>query len=539
MTYAVTPDQMRAAEHKAIEAGSTEQELMRAAGQGIADWIDDRFYRGEEPAVAFGLVGPGKNGGDTLVALAALVEQGWQAVAYFVDRDNVGDLPAPADALQQIERVSDLSSISAADIILDGIYGLGGRPNLSDTASAALSAATEARRASGTPIIAIDVPSGIDSETGAASDAAANADVTLTIEFIKLGLLNEPAATLAGEVEIIGIGLDPPDDESTIRSITEGLVAHSFPRRRATSGKHDHGGLLVVGGAPTFFGAPRLAAEAALRVGAGLVGAAVPRMLIGTIASQVPEVVFIPLSDSDPQRSVDAINEAVIGEHARYSAAVVGPGLGQDDPAIALLARLFGHAAAKNTAPIGFGALHEDSSPTETHDSALAAVPVVLDADALNWLAKQDDWTSLLSNITAVLTPHPGEMARLLNIDTDEVKRDPREIARKAAREWGQIVVLKGGFTVVATPEGHVFVASRATPELGTPGTGDVLSGIIGGFLAQGMQPLDAALAAIYAGTQACRMMFDFQGGRGMLARDLIAALPDVINAINQPRWYR
>lgn len=539
MTYVVNPDQMRAAEHKAIEAGRSEQDLMRAAGQGIADWIEDRFFRGEEPAIAFGLVGPGKNGGDTLVALAALVEHGWQAVAYFVDRDDVGDLPAPTDALQQIEQVSNLSSINAPAVILDGIYGLGGRPDLSDAASAALSAAAESRCTSGTPIIAIDVPSGIDSETGAASDAATNADVTLTIEFIKQGLLNEPAATLAGEVEIITIGLDLPDDGDTIRGITEDLVAESFPRRRATSGKHDNGGLLVVGGAPTFFGAPRLAAEAALRVGAGLVGAAVPRMLIGTIASQVPEVVFIPLSDSDPQRSVDAINEAVTGEHARYSAAVVGPGLGQDDSATALLARLFGHAAAKIAAPIGFGALHDDSSTSETHDSALAAVPVVLDADALNWLAEQDDWTSLLSNITAVLTPHPGEMARLLDIDADEVKRDPRAIARQAASDWGQVVVLKGGFTVVASPQGQVFVASRATPELGTPGTGDVLSGIIGGFLAQGMQPLAAAVAAIYVGTEVCRMMFDFQGARGMLARDLIAALPGVINRINQPHWYR
>lgn len=533
MTHVVTPDQMRTAEQRAIEAGRSEADLMRDAAAGMAEWIDNRHVGGDDPSHVFALAGPGRNGGDAIVTVANLIERGWTGSVYLIDRDDLGDLPADAASLEAIKRVSDADGMSSASVILDGIYGLGGRTELPETASDAVAAAVEARRLRRTPIVAIDLPSGVDAATGEGSKNTLQADVTLTIGFLKQGLLNEPAATLAGAVQVIDIGLVPPDDAS-IAVVTQEMVSAWFPRGRATAGKHDHGGLLVIGGAPMYFGAPRLAAEAALRVGTGLVGAAVPRMLIGTIASQLPEVIFVPLSDSDPRRSVSDLNDAITGEHARYTAVVLGPGLGQDEPATALLARLFGQATSRSVAPIGFGALRTDEGEPAPEESALAAVPVVLDADALNWLATQENWPALLANISAVMTPHRGEMARLLDVDLDEVTRDPRETARSAARDWGQVVVLKGGYTTVAAPDGRVFVAPRATPELATPGTGDVLAGVIGGFLAQGLEPLHAALAAVFIGAEAGRGF----GRRGFLARDLITRIQGFWHDIDEPEWW-
>lgn len=538
MTYVVTPDQMRAAEQRAVDSGRDEAELMRAAGTAIATWIDEEIDGYGPDRSVFGLIGPGRNGGDTLVALACLSNLGWSAGAFFVERTEPGSLPVEQAVLGQVKVIDDLSMLETAHVILDGIFGLHGRAELPEAAVDAIATASAYSKRHDIPIIAIDVPSGVDCITGQAGEGSVEADVTLTLGFFKSGMLREPAVTLAGDIVVIDLDLSPPEDAEAIPLITEEAIRSLFPRRRATAGKHEYGGLMVVGGSPTFIGAPRLAAEAALRVGTGLVGAAVPRMLISTIASQVPEVVFLPLSDSDPRRSVDALSEAITGEHSRYTALVLGPGLGQDEPAKALLSRLFGQAKAKVVAPIGFGALAADTGAFELEHSLLASVPVVLDADALNWLAQEDNWPNLLQNVTAVLTPHPGEMARLLGVDTDEITSDPREVARQAARAWNQVVVLKGGHTVVAAPDGRVFVAHRATPELATPGSGDVLAGVIGGLLAQGFDPVDAACAGVYLGAEAGRIARYGGSARGVIARDLINSLRHVLDNLDGSRMW-
>jgi ADP-dependent NAD(P)H-hydrate dehydratase / NAD(P)H-hydrate epimerase len=538
MSYVVTPDQMREAEQHAIDAGRSEAELMVAAAAGIAEWVDVNVSGYGHKRAAFGLVGPGKNGGDTLLALGLLIELGWSASAYLIGRDDIAEFTQSDSSIDQIAIVTDLSPVDDSHVILDGVYGTGGHPDLPEHVAGLMSDISRLSRMNEVMVVAVDVPSGVDSLTGEASEATLQADITLTIGFFKIGLLNEPAATLAGEIEVIDIGLVIPDDENRISIITRDSVTDLLPRRQATSGKHDHGGLLVIGGAPTYFGAPRLVAEAALRVGTGLVGAAVPRMLISTIAVQVPEVVFVPLSDSDPRRSVTDLNEALAGENARYTAAVLGPGLGRDEPAKALLSRLFGQATTSTAAPIGFGSVRNEEETPRPEESALASAPLVLDADALNWLSDQDDWPALLENISAVLTPHAGEMARLLGTSIEHVKSDPRTHARNAAQEWGQVVVLKGGFTAAAAPDGRVALAHRATPELATPGTGDVLGGIIGGFLAQGVEPFDAACLAIYVGSEAGRIARFGLSTRSVLARDLIRDLASVLNELEGSRWW-
>lgn len=541
MTFVVTPSQMRAAEQRTIDSGHPESSLMQAAAESIAMWIDGQFHaHGDESRTAIGLVGPGNNGGDTLVALALLADLGWTSIARPVERIEAGDLPVDPVLLSSVEIVDEIAASIAEGtiVVLDGIYGLGGRADLSPAAVVAITEVAALREATGAVVIAVDVPSGVDGETGAASEQTLRADATLAIGALKVGLLSEPAATLAGEVVLVDIGLEFEASESIAQLIDPANVARSLPTRFATAGKHDYGGLLVVGGAPAYFGAPRLAAEAGLLVGTGLVCAAVPRMIISTIAVQVPELVFLPLSDSDARRSTDAITEAISGENARYTAMVIGPGLGQDEAATALLDNLFGQATARKTASIGFGAI-DSAGNEETPDSspALTSVPLVLDADALNWLAGKEDRWSYLANTTAILTPHAGEMARLLDITVDEVKADRIGTALRAAQESGQVVVLKGGYTVVAGPDGALALAPRATPELATPGTGDVLAGLIGGLLAQGMEPFEAACAAIWIGGDSGRQARHGKSSRSVLARDLLAGIGSVLDDLDGTIW--
>lgn len=541
MSFVVTPDQMRAAEQRAIQSGIEESTLMRAAAESIAAWIDEQFHDHGDVRRVLGLVGPGNNGGDTLVTLGLLAARGWTAQAIIVGRQTSGELPIEPQHFQQVEILTSLAMPNGNGpfVVLDGLYGVASIASLPGEAAEITEAIKDMRSSRELAVIAIDVPSGVDATTGEAAVEVLPADATMAIGGLKSGLLNEPAATLAGEIVFIDIGLTFEDDQSIAPLVSAASVAPSLPHRPATAGKHDFGGTLVIGGSPSYFGAPRLTAEAALLVGAGIVGAAVPRMLISTIAIQVPEVVFVPLSDSDGRRSVQSITEALTGEHARYTSAVLGPGLGEDEAATSLLDHLFGQASpTKRAAPIGFGALDSSSDDNETPEhSALAAVPLVIDADALNWLAKQEDTWSYLENLTAVLTPHPGELSRLTGKSTDEIKADRVGAAIDAARASGQVVVLKGGYTVVAAPDGRVRLTQRATPELATPGTGDVLAGTIGGLLAQGMSPFDAACAAVYIGAEAGRRARYAMSSRSVLARDLLANIGPSLDDLDGTIW--
>jgi ADP-dependent NAD(P)H-hydrate dehydratase / NAD(P)H-hydrate epimerase len=537
MSYVVTPDQMRAAEQQAVAQGVSEAGLMQAAATGIAKWLDDAIPAYGRERHVFALVGPGKNGADTVLALAELIDLEWTASAMLFDRSGLDDLAEANPQIGKIEIVADLTSAVNANVILDGVYGLGGRASLPDHVSDVFRQVSDIRRNEERIVVAIDVPSGVDCATGKASNDSLQCDATLSVGFLKTGLLMEPAASLTGDVTIIDIGLEAPD-ENQLQVTTPDMIFDLLPHRSATDGKHDHGGLLVIGGAPMYFGAPRLAVEAALKVGTGLVGAAVPRMIVSTIAAQVPEVVFLPLGDSDPSRSVKDLNKALSGEDARYTAAVLGPGLGRDEPAKALLTALFGQASTSSAAPIGFGAVRSHTTSSEGDMSALASVPVVIDADALNWLSEQTNWPALLENINAVLTPHAGEMARLLDITVEEVKADPRTCARDAARHWGQVVVLKGGYTSVAAADGRQSVAYRATPELATPGTGDVLAGVIGAFLAQGVEAYDAARLAVCIGARAGQYARQHRSARSVLARDLIEELGSVLYEVDSTPWW-
>jgi ADP-dependent NAD(P)H-hydrate dehydratase / NAD(P)H-hydrate epimerase len=542
----LTPDQMRTAEAASVKAGASEPDLMARAGAQIAEWIDSRVITwGQSDQVAAALVGPGNNGGDALVALAGLVQRGWQCSALLVQRKELGDLPADKELLDRITIIDDAAALHGAHVIIDGIFGIGGRSDLDKLAVEAINAASHARHTHRVPLVAIDCPTGVDATTGVAHDDAFPADVTLCIQFPKAGLLREPAATFAGELEILDIGIEAPDDFTGPYMATATATSERLPHRGAYAHKSQTGGLLVVGGSPGYFGAPRLTAEAALRSGPGYVGLAAPRSVIATVAGEVPEIIYHPTSDSDGRQSANTIVEALDGESSRYTALVIGPGIGRDRVADALMSALFNQpdqpADRAESSDVAFGIPRRALSQASSDDGerAIETLPVVLDADALNWLAKQDDWPSLLNGVTAVLTPHPGEMARLLQKEIDEVTTDPFGTALDAAKTWNQIVVFKVGYTAVAHPDGTLWVSPRAPSELATAGTGDALSGIIGGLLAQGLSPGDAAACAVYLGAQAGRLARDELGALSVVARDVIRYLPFAISELQQPQWER
>jgi len=518
MSVLVTPDEMRAAEAAAVAAGRSEPELMRAAAGQIAAWVDMHVERrAHARRFAVALIGPGNNGGDALVALALLIKRGWRCAALLLGRYSFGTLPASFDLLEQIQ-LTTTESLDAADIILDGVYGVSGRASLPDAVAAAFRRAYQIRIDRGTPLVAIDVPSGVDPACGAASPDAFHADVTLCLGLPKIGLIREPAATHVGELEILDVGVEPLPAGDRPRLIDELAVRRLLPRRRASAHKHQTGSVLVIGGAPTYYGAPRLSAEAAARAGAGLVCVAAPATIIPVIAAQVPELVLLPLGDS-AQTSVTHISEWVEQRGGHVDALIVGPGLGQSSHANELLEQLFSESS-------GF---HCSS------DREASAPYVVLDADALNWFAKRGTLPAGIASGRAVLTPHAGELGRLLSRSATDILSDPISHAKDAVDRFQQTVVLKSGYSVVASIDGSVSIAPRAVPELATAGTGDVLAGLIGGLMAQGLEPADAARAAVFVGAQAGLAARQRRGVHGVLARDVIDCIPAVMRRLTEP----
>lgn len=306
-------------------------------------------------------------------------------------------------------------------------------------------------------------------------------------------------------------------------AITEAWAKSALPRREAGAHKWGVGGVVVVAGSPQYMGAAALCCLAAGRAGAGIVAAAVPRSIGSTVVGLVPDVtlIFLPEGDSISvaKRAADAIDERL--QQARSM--VVGPGLGGDESTTALLGAIFG--AQRERASIGFGAPAAHQQGAGGLVTRLAK-PVVIDADGLNWLAKWPTWWEHLVSSQLVLTPHAGEMARLLDVDVEEVVTNPAKAGQDAAVKWGQVVVLKSQTTVIAAPDGQL-AEIEPPPALATAGSGDVLSGVIAAFLAQGLSPFDAGKLAVYAGARAATRVSGRFGTLGVLASDLPAAIAE------------
>ncbi len=516
----VTAAEMRSLEEAAFARGVEAPALMQQAGSGVAQII--RRLAPQPGARVVALLGGGNNGGDGEVAASALASAGVRVSVW-------SSTPRPElfgpgrHGLIALENRDDLeAALREADIVLDALVGTGGRAGLRpETAAITRLVNTVPPRAA--RVVALDIPTGVDATTGDAHEDAVVAHVTVTLGSPKRGLLVPPGNRYAGRVEVVDLGLgDPP--EPGPRMTTDADFRARLPRRLPDAHKSDCGTLLVVAGAVTYTGAPGFVAEAAMRAGTGLATMAVPRAIAGVVAAAVREATLLPLPD-DGSGAMKMLTEAM----HRYTAAVVGPGLGRDPETTQFLNRLLGAGEAQSRPSLGFGG----SARASDAGTAIlpASLPLLVDADGLNWLAEMPDWWTRVSR-PMILTPHPGEMARLAKMEIEEVRHDPWGTAAACAAKWNKVVVLKGGPTVVAAPDGSFWAAPGGNAALATAGTGDVLAGIIGGFLAQGLDPLDAAVCGVHLGARAGWIAADRVGVYGTMATDLIPAIAAALHDI-------
>ena len=486
---------MRATDRWAIgERGIPGIELMERAGTGLAALVGELAI-GDGPIAV--VCGKGNNGGDGYV-VARLLREAGRAVTVLTTapvEELEGDARTNADRLPgDAPEPFSPAALEPCELAVDALLGTGfdGAPR------GPAAEAIEALNSWGGAVVACDVPSGVDASTGAVQGAAVHALATATFGAAKPGLWINPGKAHAGAVRVVDLGIPPgaPVDPPAVGLIHDAALLALVPRRRAGWTKFTSGHVLVAGGARGLSGAPCLAAEAAQRTGAGYVTACVPAAIETVFEVRLLEVMTRGLPDDDGAHTEAGV-DAVLELAQRGGALIAGPGLGRTDGAQAFVRRLVREAE----------------------------VAVVLDADGLN--AHAGDLGALAARpAPTVLTPHEGELGRLLGIDSDEVKARRLHHVREAAAAAGALVVLKGDDTLIAEPGGTVAVSPGASAALATAGTGDVLSGVIAAILARGVDPFAAACAGVRLHARAGVHAADAHGVDGVIARDVIEALP-------------
>ena len=536
----VTIAEIRAIEEQADATGLSYAEMMENAGHGLADEIQVLPYGGEDEVIeALGLVGSGNNGGDTLIALADLAAAGWRARAYLLNRHadalverliKAGGEVTLAESDSHYEKLEAL--LDTADVVVDGLLGIGLALPLRPEIAALLNAVNNAIADQPWPpyVVAVDCPSGVDADSGAAAPETIPASVTVCMAAVKRGLLQFPAFELAGELRVVEIGLSEKQtlwEDLKHFVADDDLVEDFLPVRAADSHKGTFGTALVVAGSINYTGAALLAGRAASRVGAGLVQMAVPGPVHAALAGHFPEATWILL----PQE-MGVIAESAAGVLAknleRATALLIGPGLGTEDTTKSFVENLLGGKIAVKKPGGRIGFVQNDELKTDSKSSILP--PLVIDADALRHLAKTEGWAKLLPAL-AILTPHPGEMAALTGLEKDDIQKDRLGIALQYAAEWGHVVVLKGAFTVIAAPDGRSVTIPIATSALAHAGTGDVLAGLIVGLRAQGVEAYEAAVTGAWIHAQAGLYAAERIGSEAaVLASDVLETVAEVLS---------
>ncbi|HUZ30310.1 MAG TPA: NAD(P)H-hydrate dehydratase [Solirubrobacteraceae bacterium] len=486
--------QQRALDAWAIqELGIAGIELMERAGTGLAELVMDVAPTGRVGVVC----GKGNNGGDGFVCARFLREHGRDVEVLTLSEDLSGDALTMFQRLPGGSRPFTSDALSGLAAIVDAILGTGFRGQPRDPAASAIAAINQAPA----HVIACDVPSGVDASTGQVVGDAAQATATATFHADKPGLWIAPGKGCAGEVRVVDIGIPRGGPADPTVGLIADRVADTIPRRGRESTKFAAGSVLVCGGSIGLTGAPSMAAEAAMRTGAGYVTACVPASLNLVFETRLLEVMTVPLSDSDGSLNTQGA-DTVLERAGRSDALVLGPGLGRQ-PEASELARVL---------------------------AARAEIPLLLDADGLNAHA------GALGSLAArgagtVLTPHAGELARLLGTDSGAVGAQRLHSAREAASQAAAVVVLKGDDTIVAAPDGRCGVSRGGASALATAGTGDVLSGVIGALLAKRLDPFHAACAGVLVHARAGQRTAERIGPEGVIARDVIEELPGVLRA--------
>ncbi len=525
----VTRADMRTIEAAADAGGLPYADMMYLAGHSVAAAAEELIDGA--PAIVVVLIGPGSNGGDGLVASLALADAGHIIRALVWQRDPADGLLAEAAANGAIEIVgADAPEametlagwLAEADLVVDALLGTGGDRAISGDLADILDTVADAvdGEPDGPAVLAVDLPSGLDADTGALDPHTVPADVTVTFGFPKVGQFTWPGADAVGELQIDPIGISPELGRlaaSGLAVATEEEMADLLPLLQPDAHKGSRGRVLVLAGSPGLVGAAALCAEAAYRSGCGLVTVALAERLQAAVTSWVPECTFYNLPDlyqlPADHPDVAAAADGLLAVAALSDAVVLGPGLSLGTGVAALLSRLLSRWAE----------LPNDPGPP----------PLLLDADALNLMA-QDPILAAALPPGAVLTPHPGEMARLTGLSVEAVQAARAAEALTLAERHQAVVVLKGALTVTATPDGRATINPSVEPALATAGTGDVLAGVMGGLLAQGLSSEEAATLAVWLHGRAGELAAEDLGPRSVMARDVLDALPEAFQELEQ-----
>lgn len=572
MIRIATIDQTRAIEAAADASGYSYAAMMQHAGERAGERALVQIAGLVQPMITV-LVGAGNNGGDGLVAGLHIAQQHPEATVRFYllkERDDehfqavqqAGHFVAYAEHDKDKRVLRNM--VASADVVLDALFGIGVRLPIRGDAQKVLHnakrALNERRQALLAPereqplrqafslhqeahpvprpfVLAIDCPSGLDCDTGDIDANSLPADETVTFITAKVGQFLFPGAEAVGVLSVAPLNV--PADLSELRAVQTRLVdaetvRATLPARTPGSHKGSYGRVMVAAGSVNYIGAPALAAEAAYRAGAGLVTVAAPHNVVAALASRLLEATWLLLPHDMGVISESAV-DVLLEELGKVAALLIGPGMGTEETTRKFLRQILKQEQAtphKHKRAIGFHAdVEQDEEPAEP--AAFHLPPLVIDADGLNMLAELPEWWTLLPEQT-IITPHPGEMARLCGLETADVQRQRWQLAQEKAVQWQVVLVLKGAHTVIAAPEGDFAVLPFKNDALATAGTGDVLAGLITGFRAQGVSAYEAALLGAYLHGLAGELAAQQQPGRSVIAGDVLAAIGQALRTVER-----
>jgi hydroxyethylthiazole kinase-like uncharacterized protein yjeF len=513
----VTAAQMRELERRAEAAGISTADLMENAGLAVAQEVWMLLGSLDERRILI-LCGPGNNGGDGLVAAKYLYEWGAQVAVYasaprseddpnlaqLRERDIPVTIATEDDGFQTLDEL-----LAGAELVIDALLGTGRSRPIEGALAEIMRRLGAARERPMKPrLVAVDLPTGVDADTGAADPLTVRADLTVALGHPKLGLYSGAGVDYVGRIQEVEIGIPAEASKDLpLELLDRAWTKRQLPPRPADANKGTFGRVLAVAGSRRYVGASVLCAAAAYRAGAGYVTLATPESIYPIVAGRITEATFLPLADAAGSLAPAAADEVVESLEERTTL-LVGPGLGAD--ADTFVRGLLAHARLP------------------------ALRGVVLDGDALNALARWDRWWEHL-NLPLVLTPHPGEMARLAATTVAEVQASRMPLAVEKAARWNAVVVLKGAGTVIAAPDGRTWLAPFANPALATAGSGDVLAGVIAGLLAQGVEPATAAACGVYLHGMAGDAARKELGPAGVMAGDLLIEIARAIKSLVEP----
>ncbi len=511
MIPVVNSEQMMIVEKRSIESQKVSiTALMEAAGLKIAEAVMELTNGLENPNVAL-VCGKGNNGGDALVAARHLTATGISNKVFLLSKKEAlkGDalanleilLKTQPDTVEIVTKPEDMA-LNSFDIVVDAILGIGSSGELREPAKSAVKQFSNLS----SKVVAVDMPTGVSSDNGAVGEEYVKADTTITMGLPKMGQHFSPGRELCGEVKIAHIGFPASamKDEAINSFIPEVAdIRKLIPELPKDSYKHKRGKLLAVGGSKGMTGAIVLSSQAALSMGSGLVITAVPASLNPIFEIKLTEEMTLPLKD-DSKGYFTAESSGQLLEFYEWADVIlIGPGMGGNPKTAEFIIRV----------------------------AEATRIPMVIDADAL---AAFHERTSLLAHLgsAAVLTPHYAEFAYLFDITIGMIKNDPVSIARETAVKYGVNIVLKGAPTVTGVPDGNVYINNTGNPGLATAGSGDVLTGMIGSLISQGLTPKDAAIAGSYLHGLAGDIASEEMGERVMKASDLIKFFPEMYESI-------